>query len=122
MENLNLHIKVTVFALLFTVIGFILPWWSIILIAALIGYIHTSLWEAMKVSFISCFLSWFVLTLIFDAISGFRISVRLDGMIHASFPIVASLIAAAVGGILCAFTSATVNQFTAARELARSRR
>lgn len=106
--------------LAFAVVGFILPWWSIMLVAGVVGWNQNTLLKAILRPLLACFAAWILLTLAFDAVHGFRISTRLGGLVGLQIPLVANLIAASLGGILAALSAATVQQFKKTLFLLRS--
>lgn len=115
---LNRRLQIAIYIGAFMAIGFVLPWWSILLVAGFIGWFEEGLLRATLAAFIACFLAWFILTLGFDIASGFRISTRLGGLVGLPIPIVASLVSATTGGIVAALFAASANQLRiVAREL-----
>lgn len=103
-------IKLLLDIVAFSMIGFLLPWWSISLVAAIIGWQEPCIKKSFTRGFLACFSSWLILTLIFDALSGFRISPRIGGLAHLPFPIAANLISSAIGSLAAGLTAITINQ------------
>ena len=106
----NRRVRTAVYVVAFMVIGFVLPWWSILLVAGFIGWFEQGLMRAALAALIACFIAWFLLTLGFDVASGFRISTRLGGLVGLPIPIVASIVSATLGGMVAALSAATTNQ------------
>ena len=106
----------------FMVIGFILPWWSIIFVGGLIGWHQPTLLRAAMLALMTCFTAWLLLTLGFDMVNGFRISTRIGGLAGAQIPIVANLAASVIGGLVAMLAAATGNQFRKLLELVRASR
>ncbi len=118
----NHQLRTLVYVLAFMIIGFVLPWWSILFVAAFIGWIEQGLLRACVAALITCFLAWFLLTLAFDIMNGFRISTRLGGLVGVPFPVIANFVSAALGGIVAALAAGTSNQLEILLKLARASR
>ncbi len=117
----NRRLRTAIYVFAFVVIGFILPWWSILIVAAFIGWFEQGLLRSALAALIACFLAWFLLTLGFDIANGFRISIRLGGLVGLPVPIIANIISATLGGIVAALFAAATNQLRITLHLMRAR-
>lgn len=118
----NRKLRSAIYVLAFMVIGFILPWWSILIVASIIGWFENGLMRSAVAALTSCFIAWFLLTLAFDIFSGFRISVRIGGLVSLPIPVIANILSATLGGLVSALAAATSNQMRAILQLARASR
>jgi hypothetical protein len=117
-KKLSFALEVAAFA----VIGFIVPWWwSIALVAFVVGWTQNTLSKACLRALIACFTAWFLLTVGFDIMNGFRISMRLGGIVGLPIPIAANLLASALGGIFAMLVAGAANQIRVVSELVRLR-
>lgn len=115
-------LRTVIYILAFMAIGFALPWWSILIIAALIGWFEEGLLRSSIAALTACFIAWFLLSFIFDAMNGFRISTRIGGLVGLPVPVFANIVTATLGGLVAAFTAATANQLRIIGYLSRARR
>ena len=118
----NRKLRTVLYVIAFMAIGFVLPWWSILLIAGVIGWVEEGLLRSMLAALIACFLAWFLLTFAFDTMNGFRISTRLGGLVGLPVPVIANIVSATLGGIVAALAAATSNQLRVTIQLARTSR
>jgi hypothetical protein len=118
----NRRLRTAVYVIAFMLIGFALPWWSILLIAGLIGWVEHGLLRSMLAALIACFLAWFVLTFAFDLMNGFRISTRIGGLVGLPIPVIANILSATLGGVVAALAAATTNQLRITLQLVRASR
>lgn len=106
----------------FALIGFIVPtWWSILPVALVIGWTQNTLSKACIRALIACFTAWLLLTIAFDLMNGFRISIRLGGLIGLPIPLAANLLAAAIGGLFSMLVAGAANQLRVVAQLVRLR-
>ena len=106
----NRKVRIAIYVFSFMAIGFVLPWWSILIVAGLIGWFENGLLRASLAALFACFIAWMLLTLGFDLANGFRISTRLGGLVGLPVPIVASILSATLGGAVAALFAAATNQ------------
>ena len=106
----NRRVRIAIYVFSFMAIGFLLPWWSILIVAGSIGWFEQGLLRASLAALIACFTAWMLLTLGFDLANGFRISTRLGGLVGLPVPIVASILSATLGGLVAALFAAATNQ------------
>lgn len=118
----NHPLRTLIYVFAFTIIGFVFPWWSIVLVAAFIGWIEQGLTRSCVAALITCFIAWFLLTLVLDTMNGFRISTRLGGLVGISFPVLANFVSASLGGIVAAFAAGASNQLKLVVKSARASR
>lgn len=106
----------------FAIVGFIIPWWwSIALVAFVIGWTQNTLSKACLRALIACFTAWLLLTLAFDMVNGFRISMRLGGLVGLPVPLAANLLASALGGVFATLVAGSANQLREVLQLVRLR-
>ena len=104
---MKLFLSIVLTGLLCFIAGLFLPWWSIAIIAFLVGLLlPQSLGRHFLSGFLGVFLLWLILALWIDSKNEHILSVRIAQLFHlgsASFAMV--LITALIGGLIGGFAA-----------------
>ncbi|MFQ5602829.1 MAG: hypothetical protein ACE5HS_06130 [bacterium] len=105
--------------LMILVAGFVaelvLPWWSIALVALVVGWWRSqSGWRAFWAGFVGIGLLWLATAGYFHFSSGGILTTRVGEMFHISIPVLLLFISAVIGGLVGGLAAMTGYQLRAA--------
>lgn len=91
--------------LLVLLLGWIVPWWLMFVLAIFIGFIEDTRLSSMKVGFFGFFFPWLALTVGLDLQHQGLVALRLAGMLGVGYSVWIYLLIATAGGFLAATMS-----------------
>jgi hypothetical protein len=113
---MRLLLSILLIALLSFIAGMFLPWWSIALVAFLVGVlVPLRLWKSFLAGFLGIFLLWFVVALWLDLGNEQLLSQKIAELMHVPGSFLLVLITALVGGLVGGFASLSGSSLRANR-------